>query len=59
LKKNLLLQNQLANFSETRYKSSLGKGNSILYKSGARSFFKGEIITKMQKFGEVIEKVFP
>jgi hypothetical protein len=33
---------------------SLGKGNLK-----GQVLFKGEIITKMQKFGEVIEKVFP
>jgi hypothetical protein len=45
-KKNLLL-NQQANFNQTWYKSSLGKGNSKLYKLRARSFSKREIITKM------------
>jgi hypothetical protein len=44
-----LLQNKLANFNETWYKSSLGKGSSKLYKSRARASSKGEIITKMQK----------
>jgi hypothetical protein len=39
--KNLLLQNQQANFNKTWYKLSLGKGNSKLYKSRARSFSKG------------------
>jgi hypothetical protein len=29
--KNLLLQNQQANFNKTWYKSSLGKGNSKLF----------------------------
>ena len=38
---NLLLQNQQANFNQTWHKSSLGKGNSKLYKSRARSFSKG------------------
>jgi hypothetical protein len=39
--KNLLLYKQQANFNQTWYKSSLGKGNSKLYKSRARSFSKG------------------
>jgi hypothetical protein len=39
--KNLPLQNQQANFNKIWYKSSLGKGNSKLYKSRARSFSKG------------------
>jgi hypothetical protein len=53
IEKNLLLQNQKANFNQTWCKSSLGKGNKV------QVLFKGEIITKMQKFGEVIENVFP
>jgi hypothetical protein len=40
IEKNLL-QNQQANFNKTWYTSSLGKGNSKLYKSRARSFSKG------------------
>jgi hypothetical protein len=40
--KNLLLQKQQANFNKTWYKSSLGKGNSKLYKSRARSFQRGD-----------------
>jgi hypothetical protein len=39
--KNLLLQKKQASFNKTWYKSSLGKGNSKLYKSRARSFSKG------------------
>jgi hypothetical protein len=39
--KNIPLQNQLANFNQTLYKSPLSKGNSKLYKSRARSFSKG------------------
>jgi hypothetical protein len=54
LKKNPLLQNQQANINQTWYKSSLGKGNSKLYNSRARSFSRGEIIAKMQKWGGVI-----
>jgi hypothetical protein len=42
-KKNLL-QNQLANFNQTWYKLSLGKGNPKLFKL---STLKGKIITKM------------
>jgi hypothetical protein len=40
-KKNLLLQNQLANFNQTWYKSFLNKGYSKLFKLRARSFSKG------------------
>jgi hypothetical protein len=41
IKKKTLLQNQQANFNQTWYKSSYGKGNSKLYKSKARSSSKG------------------
>jgi hypothetical protein len=36
-----LLQNQQANFSQTWYKSSLGKRDSTLFKQRARSSSKG------------------
>jgi hypothetical protein len=50
--KNLLLQNQLANFNQTWHKSSLGEGDSKLFKIKGQVLFKGEIISKMQKWGE-------
>jgi hypothetical protein len=53
IEKNLL-QNQQANFNQTWYKLSFGKGNSKLFKLRARSSSKGEINTKMQKWGGVI-----
>jgi hypothetical protein len=53
LKKNLL-QNQQANFNQTWYKSSLGKGNSKLYKLRARSSSKGN----NHKNGEESFKIF-
>jgi hypothetical protein len=49
-----LLQNQQANFNQTWYKSFLGE----IVQIKGQVLFKGEIITKMQKFGDVIEKVF-
>jgi hypothetical protein len=36
-----IVQKQQAIFNKTWYKLSLGKGNSKLYKSRARSFSKG------------------
>jgi hypothetical protein len=52
--KNLLFQNQQANFNQTWYKSSLGIGDSKLFKIRGQVLFKGEIITKLQKWGGVI-----
>jgi hypothetical protein len=48
LEKNLLLQNQQANFNPSWYQSSLGEWDSELFKYIKDQFlFKGEIITKM------------
>jgi hypothetical protein len=53
LKKNIL-QNKKANFNQTWYISSLGKGNSKFIKIKGQVLFKGEMITKMEKWGGVI-----
>jgi hypothetical protein len=37
----------------------LGKREFSIILVKSQFLFKGEIITKMQKFGEVIEKAFP
>ena len=56
IEKNLLLQNQQANFNQTWHRSSLGKVEVKIVQIKGQVFFKGEIITKMQKWGGVIEK---
>jgi hypothetical protein len=43
IEKNFLLQNQNANFNQTWYKLSLGKGNSKLFKLRARCSSKGRL----------------
>jgi hypothetical protein len=56
-KKKNLLQNQQANFNQTWYKLSLGKGNSKIVHIKGQVLFKGEIIIKMQKWGGVHLKI--
>jgi hypothetical protein len=42
IEKNLLLQNQLANFNQTWHKSSLGKGNSKCSNKGPGPLQRGD-----------------
>jgi hypothetical protein len=56
---NNLLRNQQANFNQTYYKSSLGKGNFKWYKSRARSSSKGRYSQKCKnRVGSLGKSIF-
>ena len=48
--KKPFLQNCWANFNQTWHKSTVGEGNSSLFKWRPPSLSKGEIITKLRKY---------